>query len=338
MAGRRCSAAAYLASAEHRRREGRFPLFDRDALSRRRDMRPARRRARRRSPHGIRNALLTSIAPTGTISLFADNVSSGIEPVFSFSLHAQRADAPDGAREERSRIMPTALLALFKGDERAAARFFVDAQTLTPAEHLVMQAAVQACRQLDLQDHQLPATSPSRPSRTSTRRPMRGLQGLHDLPAERRDRRGAETVPKRSGAPVKPQLPLPAKNCRVAGSRRVAEAGGVVYMTQPLDRPRRCRASTYKMRWPDSDHAIYITINDIDAGRPPPAVRDLHQLEEHGALRLDGGADPHDLGGVPPRRRRLVRGRGAEGGVRSARRRSGWKAATCPRCWPRSAA
>jgi ribonucleoside-diphosphate reductase alpha chain len=41
------------------------------------------------------------------------------------------------------------------------------------------------------------------------------------------------------------------------------EAAGVVYMTRPLDRPEALPGRTYKLRWPESDHAIYITLNDI---------------------------------------------------------------------------
>lgn len=39
--------------------------------------------------------------------------------------------------------------------------------------------------------------------------------------------------------------------------------GDVVYMTEPLDRPQSLEGSTYKVKWPDSEHALYITINDI---------------------------------------------------------------------------
>ena len=76
--------AAYLASVELAKEKGPFPLFDADAYlasgamqAMDDDVREAIRE------HGIRNALLTSIAPTGTISLYAGNVSPGIEPVFA---------------------------------------------------------------------------------------------------------------------------------------------------------------------------------------------------------------------------------------------------------------
>lgn len=47
--------------------------------------------------------------------------------------------------------------------------------------------------------------------------------------------------------------------------------GGVVYMTRPLDRPEALPGTTYKVRWPESDHAIYITLNDvIESGRRRP--------------------------------------------------------------------
>jgi ribonucleoside-diphosphate reductase alpha chain len=39
--------------------------------------------------------------------------------------------------------------------------------------------------------------------------------------------------------------------------------GQVVYMSQPLDRPQALPGRTYKLQWPESDHAIYITLNDI---------------------------------------------------------------------------
>jgi ribonucleoside-diphosphate reductase alpha chain len=75
---------AYRASIELAKEKGPFPMFQRASYmagefiaSLPKDIQEGI------AEHGIRNSHLTSIAPTGTISIAADNISSGIEPVFS---------------------------------------------------------------------------------------------------------------------------------------------------------------------------------------------------------------------------------------------------------------
>jgi ribonucleoside-diphosphate reductase alpha chain len=48
-----------------------------------------------------------------------------------------------------------------------------------------------------------------------------------------------------------------------AGGSDADHEGEVVYMSEPLDRPTELEGATYKLKWPDSEHAIYITVNDL---------------------------------------------------------------------------
>ena len=73
-------------------------------------------------------------------------------------------------------------------------------------------------------------------------------------------------------APRQAELPLLAPAAAVpTRPADIYQAGGVVYMTQPLSRPEALPGQTYKVRWPDSEHALYITLNDIvqDGRRRP---------------------------------------------------------------------
>jgi len=75
----------YNASVDLAIEKGAFPLFDADKYLEGGFIKTLPEELRERiKKHGIRNSHLLSIAPTGTISLTADNVSSGIEPVFSY--------------------------------------------------------------------------------------------------------------------------------------------------------------------------------------------------------------------------------------------------------------
>ena len=153
--------------------------------------------------NGIRNALLTSVAPTGTISLVADNVSSGVEPVFALA-YTRKVLQPDGSRTEEE--VSDYALRQFRTLHGAAAPlpdYFVTAQDLAPAEHVRMQAAVQRYVDSaisktvnvpeDIGFEGVPAGLPRRlPER---------LQGLHDLPAECDHRVGAGGEAGRGGHP-----------------------------------------------------------------------------------------------------------------------------------------
>jgi len=275
--------AAYRASIDLAHEKGAFPLFDRapylageTVAGLDKDLRDAI------AEHGIRNALVTSVAPTGTISLFADNVSSGLEPVFAFS--AQRAILqPDGSRElEEVSDYAYRLFRRLKGEAADLPPAFVDAQTLEPSAHVVMQAAVQrfvdssvsktinlpedisfeAFRDVYLQAYELGCKG------CTTYRPNPVTGAVLEVRGE-----VSETAPPRAQATVSagvpaeeeevPEAPPPPLRSDAEASVEHDDAGGIVYMTQPLARPEALPGRTYKLRWPESDHAIYITLNDV---------------------------------------------------------------------------
>ncbi|MFN6935830.1 MAG: adenosylcobalamin-dependent ribonucleoside-diphosphate reductase, partial [Tsuneonella sp.] len=91
--------------------------------------------------HGLRNGCLTSIAPTGTTSLLAGNVSSGIEPVFAYAYERRILQADGSARMEPVEDYAMQVWRTVKGDAPPPEELFVSAQTLKPSDHLAMQAA-----------------------------------------------------------------------------------------------------------------------------------------------------------------------------------------------------
>ncbi|HEV2263610.1 MAG TPA: adenosylcobalamin-dependent ribonucleoside-diphosphate reductase [Stellaceae bacterium] len=254
--------AAYLASAELAREKGAFPLFDKEKYLAGENIKGLDAEVRAAiAANGIRNALLTSIAPTGTISIFADNVSSGLEPVFSFK-YTRNVLMPDGARrEEEVSDHAYRLFRRLKGDSAPLPDYFVDAQALAPSDHVVMQAAVQKYVDSSISKTiNVPADFPFEQFKDVYLQAYElGCKGCTTYRPN--EVTGAVLEVKPAAKPQKQaELPLPAPQARPAD---VYEAGGVVYMTQPLSRPEALPGHTYKVAWPLSEHALYITINDI---------------------------------------------------------------------------
>ena len=271
---------AYRASAALAAEKGAFPLYDADAYlagetvsGLPEDVRDAIR------ANGIRNALLTSVAPTGTISLFADNVSSGIEPVFSYT-YTRNVLMPDGSqREEEVSDYAYRLWRRLKGNAPLPASF-VSAQDIAPGDHVVMQAAVQKYVDSSISKTiNVPADLPFDAFKDVYLQAWdTGCKGCTTYRPN--DVTGSVLQVREQQDLDQPELPLTAPQLATAQDEYES---GVVYMTQPLSRPEELPGQTFKLHWPETDHAIYITLNDIvqDGRRRPFEVFINSKNTEH---------------------------------------------------------
>lgn len=141
---RRLRDGAYRASVALAAAKGPFPFFQPDAYLAGADVRALPAELREEiARHGIRNSHLTAIAPTGTISLLANGVSSGIEPVFDFQ-HRRRVLTVDGSYREFDLTDPAySEWCAASGGSGPLPGYFAAARQLPPRAHLLMEAALQ---------------------------------------------------------------------------------------------------------------------------------------------------------------------------------------------------
>ncbi len=328
--------SSYLASADLAREKGAFPLFDAEkylASGTMEKMDADVREAIR--THGIRNALLTSVAPTGTISLYAGNVSSGIEPVFAYA-YTRKVLQKDGSRTEEEVVDYAVQMWRDRMGDAPLPDHFVNAQTLPPMDHVRMQAAAQEWVDSSISktincpadidfdafkdvymaawDQGCKGCTTYRPNEVtgsvlSVAEESSSTSGLSTIAARFKWARikagyqtqkeaaeflnvgltrlnnwetGERNITAATAEEIAPKLGITASWLLFGaqttpevishdGAEPLTPHGDVVYLSEPLDRPSALEGATYKLKWPDSEHAIYITINDIvQAGHRRP--------------------------------------------------------------------
>lgn len=239
--------AAYLASVQLAKEKGAFPLFEAGPYLASGAMQGMDEDVRAEiATHGIRNALLTSIAPTGTISLYAGNVSSGIEPVFAYA-YTRKVLQKDGSRSEEEVVDYAVQMWRDKFGDADLPDYFVNAQTLAPKDHVKMQAAAQ--KWVD--------SSISKTINCPEDISFEAFKEVYSAAYES-GCKGCTTY--RPNAVTGSVLSVSESSETTPETDHGAE---VIYMSEPLDRPQALEGQTYKLKWPDSEHAIYLTVNDV---------------------------------------------------------------------------
>lgn len=279
--------AAYRTSSDLAAEKGPYPLFDAEKFLTSpmiEKLSPEVVEAIREK--GLRNGCLTTIAPTGTVSLLAGNVSSGIEPVFDFVYSRKVLTAEGNSHTETVEDYAYAKFKSASPEGTALPDQFVRAGDLKPLDHLRMQSAVQRyCDSSisktinvpedlafdDFKDVYRQAYELGLKGCT-TYRPS-PLRGAVLLPAATDSDSQSASASATATPPVPPSAASPStlSEAAAASSTGGEQAGEVIYLSKPLERTSALHGMTYKLKWPGSDHALYVTVNDMERdGRRRP--------------------------------------------------------------------
>lgn len=206
--------------------------------------------------HGIRNSHLTSVAPTGTISLLAGNVSSGLEPVFEFK-YIRRIREGRGEESKEVEVVDYAYSKYVESLKGAPVpetlpEEFVSSSGIHPDGHLAIQAALQ--RHVD--------SSISKTINVPTEFPFEEFKNIY-FKAYELGLKGCTTF--------RPSANITGVLVKDSGTKKDEPRPEAIEISAP-SRPKELEGTTYKIKTPLSADAFYVTINDLieeDGGRRP---------------------------------------------------------------------
>ena len=279
---------SYVTSAMLAKERGAFPLYDArlfDSPNVKRLLRYAQELIKE---CGLRNGVLNTEAPNGTISMYIGNVSSGIEPIFSTAVATRKVRQPDGSFEEYESLnYAVRLFRAMRPGERLP-DYFVGAHQVSPLDHVRMQAAFQEnidasisktvnCpmdlsfedfRDVYQQAYELgcKGCTTYRPDPTAGRGSILSegaAEAVQDAPK-------ADGNPRLTWTPTgDPRWTWTPTGEEIKTALDLLARGIKAETAQGLVRPRPnvVEGRTHKLKWPPTGETIYVTVNHV-AGRP----------------------------------------------------------------------
>jgi ribonucleoside-diphosphate reductase alpha chain len=249
--GEAIAIAAYRTSVELARERGVFPAYDAEAFARAPFLKklPADLVADIRT-HGIRNGVLLTLAPTGTTSIFYGNVSSGVEPTFSWH-YDRNVVIEQNATEQKLESFEVQdygwyLYSRMPGFDAAAPLpdYMITALELSVDDHIAVAAAAQAWVDAAI----------SKTINCPADMPYEAFREVY-LTAYREGMKGCTTY-RPSGVrgsvlSVKAETPV-----------AEIEPPAMIASSDVLKRPQVLGGKTVKIKWPIDGENYYLTIND----------------------------------------------------------------------------